>query len=282
MTARSSVPVVRSSAPDRHRRGRRRGGRRAVAYRKTGRRDPAVPPLVLVLDVGRVRPLDDAQASACWRRAGGGPVRSNSDARCESLPTPISSPLRLDDQDALGGTDVEHDPPSGPARGDLELALVDAGRVRLRDLGRQARERHLDVRVVGRVPGAGHRPEARDVGLAPVGTGRRRRAIGSSWKRQRPSSGRRSPWTTLCMGSRPIPVSSGWFHGPVTSTIVARSVRLGSVTDARPRRCSARPAWAVGSGRCGRSAGWISRCRAARSSACSDRTARARPRPSGC
>ncbi len=32
------------------------------------------------------------------------------------------------------------------------------------------------------------------------------------------------------MGSRPIPVTSGWFHGPVTRTIVARSVRLGSVT----------------------------------------------------
>src|SRR4051812_29855487 len=51
-----------------------------------------------------------------------------------------------------------------------------------------------------------------------------------SWKRHRPSSGRRSVWATLCIGTRPTPVSSGWFHGPVTRTIVSRSVRLDSVT----------------------------------------------------
>ena len=60
VTVRSSVPVVRSSArPASTRTSARWTGR--VAYRKTGRRDPAVPPLVLVLDVGRVRPLHDAQ-----------------------------------------------------------------------------------------------------------------------------------------------------------------------------------------------------------------------------
>ena len=32
-------------------------------------------------------------------------------------------------QDAFGGSDVEDDAPARPIRGDLELALVDAGRV---------------------------------------------------------------------------------------------------------------------------------------------------------
>src|SRR6187397_1266399 len=36
------------------------------------------------------------------------------------------------------------------------------------------------------------------------------------------------------MMSRPIPVSSGWFHGPVTRTIVSRSVRLDSMTTPDP------------------------------------------------
>src|SRR4029078_11829657 len=55
-----------------------------------------------------------------------------------------------------------------------------------------------------------------------------------SWKRHRPSSESRSPWSTLCMGTRPIPVSSGWSQGPVTRTIVPRSVRLGSMTTPDP------------------------------------------------
>ena len=67
-----------------------------------------------------------------------------------------------DDQDALGRPDVEDDPPAGPARRDLELALVDAGRVLVGDRRRQARERHLDVRVVRQVIEALHRPAARD------------------------------------------------------------------------------------------------------------------------
>ena len=69
-------------------------------------------------------------------------------------------------QHALGGADVEDDAPAGPCRRDLELALVDAGRVDLRDVRRPAREGHLDVRVVGQVPGPGHRPDARDLRLA--------------------------------------------------------------------------------------------------------------------
>ena len=42
-------------------------------------------------------------------------MTSNSDARWESLPTPISTPLSVDDEDALGRPDVEDDPSARPA-----------------------------------------------------------------------------------------------------------------------------------------------------------------------
>ncbi len=82
--------------------------------------------------------------------------------------------IELDDEHALGGADMEDDAPSGlqPGGRDLEVALVDARRVLLGDLGRPSRERHLDVRVMRLVPGVRHRPQARDLGLGPVGSGR--------------------------------------------------------------------------------------------------------------
>ena len=39
---------------------------------------------------------------------------------------PTSAPFDADEQHALGGADVQHDPPARPAGRDLELALVDA------------------------------------------------------------------------------------------------------------------------------------------------------------
>ncbi len=54
-----------------------------------------------------------------------------------------------------------------------------------------------------------------------------------SWNRHVPSSSRRSVCRTLCIGSRPMPVSSGVVHGWVTSVIVASRpgpVRLGRPT----------------------------------------------------
>ena len=80
------------------------------------------------------------------------------------MPTPIVVAIELDDEHALGRADMEHDAPARPARRDLEVALVDAGRVALRDRRRQTRERHLDVGVVGQVPGV--RPSS-------TGSGRR-------------------------------------------------------------------------------------------------------------
>ena len=53
-----------------------------------------------------------------------------------------------------------------------------------------------------------------------------------SWNRHVPSSSRRSVCRTLCIGSRPMPVSSGVVHGWVTSVIVAS--RAGPVRLGRP------------------------------------------------
>ena len=151
--------------------------------------DPAVPPLVLVLDEGRIRPLDDAQRQGVGARPdAAGQVELRGEVGI--LPDPDLLAVEADDQDALGGPDMEHDPPIGPVRGNLEFALVDAGRVRLGDLGRKALERHLDVRVVRQVRGPGHRPDARDVGLAPVGS---RVGVGRRQQLESPAAIEREP-----------------------------------------------------------------------------------------
>ena len=186
--------------------------------------DAAVPPLVLVLDVGRVGPLDDRAAGACWRRVGAGrsgrtPRRGGSPCRRRSR-----SPLRVDDEDALGGPDVEDDPSARPSRPGART------RARRRRSGsgpgwpagvpRTASGRSCS----GACPRS--RPSSRRSGRPPRTSRRRRRrrASDSSWNRHRPSSGSRSAWSTLCMGRRPIPVSSGWFHGRVIRPIVAQGV----------------------------------------------------------
>ena len=129
--------------------------------------DAAVPPLVLVLDVGRIRPLHDPQGQGIASRPQtAAQVELRGEVRV--LPDPDLLAVEADDEDALRGPDMEHDTPVGPPVGEVDLALVDAGRVPFRDLGRQAVERHLDVRVVRVVPGARHRPDTRDIGLAPV------------------------------------------------------------------------------------------------------------------
>ena len=91
--------------------------------------DAAVPPLVLVLDVRRVRPLDDGQPERVRSRPQVRPSGRTRTARCGVLADADLHAVELDDQDALGRADVEHDPPAGPGRRQLEVALVDAGRV---------------------------------------------------------------------------------------------------------------------------------------------------------
>ena len=68
--------------------------------------------------------------------------------------------VHVDDQDALRGADVEHDPPPSPVGRQLELALVDTGRVVVGHVRWEAGERHLDVRVLRPVVEALHRPAA--------------------------------------------------------------------------------------------------------------------------
>ena len=202
--------------------------------------------------------------------------------------------VEVDEEDALGRADVEHDPPAGPARRDLELALVDARRVRAR--GRSAAGPRTASGRWCSAAGPRSRPSSRGPGRRPrpsrrPGSRPGLRAAGSASGRR---AARRSPWGTLCMGSRPTPSARG---GPRSghSTIVARAPGAHSAWRDAPRRtvrlqrCSRRPRHAprhrpgpsvrraVGGPRA-----WTSRSAAARSSACSDPTARARPRPSGC
>ena len=129
-------------------------------------RDPAVPPLILVLDIGRVGPFHDAQGQDVRPRRGEtGEVelrRQVGVLRDADLPA-----VERHDQDTLGRPDMEHDPLVHPGRWNLDLAFVDAGRVVGGNLGREARKRHLDVRVLGPVVEALHRPATRNVGPAP-------------------------------------------------------------------------------------------------------------------
>ena len=85
---RAGPEVIRQSADGAD--VREPGQRRGVQEHRTCH--AAVPPLVLVLDEGRVRPLDDAQVQGV--RAGPDhSVTSNSAARCESLLRPTCAPF---------------------------------------------------------------------------------------------------------------------------------------------------------------------------------------------
>ena len=173
--------------------------------------EPAVPPLVLVLDVRRVGPLDHAQVERVLAGPDeighvelGGEVGVLADADVRSF--------RRGDQDALRRADVEDHPALPPAGRQLEGPLVDPGRLALREVRRQTGERHLDVGVVRFVGEALHGPRAGDRDLAPAG-GRVRIGWSSSWNRHVPSSSSRSPWGTLCIGRRPSWTSSGATQG---------------------------------------------------------------------
>ena len=133
-------------------------------------RDAAVPPLVLVLDVGGVRPLHHPQRERVVTRLE--PV-GDLELGCEVgvLADPDLDPVERRDQDALGGPHVEHHPATRPLIGDPEGPLVETGRVRLGDLRRPAREGHLDVGVVGLVGRVLHRPAARDLDVPPLPAG---------------------------------------------------------------------------------------------------------------
>ena len=279
MTARSSVPVVRSSARPASTRTSARWTSR-VAYRKTGR---VIPPChhwswsstYVASDHLTTRSVSVLAPG----RSAAGQVELGREVRI--LPDPDLLAVEADDQDALGGPDVEHDPPIGPVGRHLEFALVDAGRVRLGDLGRKALERHLDVGVVRQVRGAGHRPDARDVGLAPVGAGV---GVGCRQELEAPAAVEREslPVGDAVHGESADPRHLGVVPRSGHKNDCGTLRQTGQRDHARPRDAPRdRPGPPIRTS-CGRSAGWTSRCHGARSSACSDPTARARPRPSGC
>ncbi len=87
--------------------------------------DPAVPPLVLVLDEGGVRPLDDGEPDDV------GPARAQLRGHVELarqvrvLAHADVGPVDPHQQHALRGPHVQHDAAPGPARRNLDLALVD-------------------------------------------------------------------------------------------------------------------------------------------------------------
>ena len=81
-----------------------------------GAGDPAVPPLVLVLDVRGVGPLHDGQPEGVAARLQDvGHVELGRKVRV--LAHPDLDPVEVDDQHALGRADVEHDAPPDPVGG---------------------------------------------------------------------------------------------------------------------------------------------------------------------
>ena len=122
-----------------HRRGRVEEGRPGQT---------AVPPLVLVLDEARVGPLHHGQPDRVGRTGPdhGGDVELRGQVRVLADADPPA--VHLDDQHALGGSDVQHRSTPAPAGRHVDLPLVDPGRIRGRWVRRQVGPRHLHVRVV--------------------------------------------------------------------------------------------------------------------------------------
>ena len=129
--------------------------------------DAAVPPLVLVLHVGGVRPAHDHRRE---RVALAGPdpsgeVELGGEARV--LRGAERFAVEPEHEHALGPADLEHDPSPAPSPRHRELGAVQAGRVVVGDLGRLQVEGHRNVRV-DRGREALHREAPRHRDLAPA------------------------------------------------------------------------------------------------------------------
>ena len=160
-------------------------------------------------------------------------VRSNSEARCESLPMPTSTPSRVTISTLSAAPTCSTIRRPAQAARDLDGPLVDAGRVQLRDLvGRLARERHLDVGVVRQVERVLPRPAAGDLDVAPAVGGRSRRPAGAgagSARCRRGRGGRGAARCASARGRRPSPSGR------------SRAVPRSGLSHGR-RRADARPA----------------------------------------
>ncbi len=141
-----------------------------------GAGDTAVPPLVLVLDVRGVRPLHDRQPYEGPLAGAHQPRQVELGGQVGVLGDAGRPPVHVHQQHALGGPDLEHDPPSRPVGGHVHRSFVDARRVGGGRVGRVLRERHTDVGVLRKVVRALHGPDAGDVRGGPdVGHRRVRR-----------------------------------------------------------------------------------------------------------
>jgi hypothetical protein len=204
--------------------------------------DAAVPPLILVLDVGGVRPLHDGQPQDVGPAPEEiGHVELGGEVRVLAQPdVPVVEPH---EQDALRRADVQDDATLEPRRGHMDRALVDAGRLDLGERRRQTRERHLDVGVVRPVPGVLHRPAARDGDVAPrfgvqrgVGVGQELEAPGAIQDAVRvvPDGVHRKATDGGQSGARP-----GSAHAPDCRT-VAGPERLGNAIQPTTAAATAR------------------------------------------
>ncbi len=129
--------------------------------------DTAVPPLVLVLKVRGVRPLHHGQPY-------GGPPAGAYDVREVEVGGEVGvlgdadgPPVHVHQQHALGGPDLEHDPPPGPVGRDVHRTLVDPRRIVDRRQRRELCIRHTDVRVLRTVVRVLHGPCTRHVRRRP-------------------------------------------------------------------------------------------------------------------
>ena len=144
--------------------------------------DAAVPPLILVLDPGGRRPVDDHDG----QRVGlaGGHERGEVELRAQPAVggQPDEGTVDVDDGQALRPAEAEHDISPSPVGGHLDRALVHPGGVVGRHPGGVPRKRHLHVGVDRRIPalkgpGPGHLDRRCDLGavVALSGGGARQR-----------------------------------------------------------------------------------------------------------
>ena len=162
-----------------------------------------MPPLILVLDVRRVRPLDHPQVDRVRDRGATTPVRSNSAARWESLLRPISVAIHLDDQDALGRPNLKDDPatcpglPAGRTTARRSRSEFQSGHVR--GLARQTASGRSCSGACRRSPASSGPQGTVSSRRVPVGSASARSS--SSSKRRVPSRSSRSSCGTACMGA---------------------------------------------------------------------------------
>ena len=130
--------------------------------------DPAHPPLVLVLDEARVRPLHDDTGERVRLAHDNKRRHIELGRQPRVLAHADRAAVHVNVEHAFRAPDMQHDPAPVPLRRELEPRAVAAGGVLAGHRGRLVRERHLDVRVVRAVEPV-HRPVAWHRQARPAG-----------------------------------------------------------------------------------------------------------------